>query len=128
MSFIENMLFWFLSVTYLLRFVFIQNHRTPLSFALFLFVFTKRTTVNLICARRKVEMPRGKKAPRQLLLSQAKNLTCLDWSGRRDSNPESPDPKSGMLAVTPRPDLYNFKINNRFIVFGDLSLFISIIL
>jgi hypothetical protein len=24
-------------------------------------------------------------------------------SGRRDSNPESPDPKSGMLAVTPRP-------------------------
>ena len=53
---------------------------------------------------------------------------CLEWSGRRDSNPESPDPKSGMLAVTPRPDLYNFKINNRFIVFGDLSLFISIIL
>ena len=53
---------------------------------------------------------------------------CLEWSGRRDSNPESPDPKSGMLAVTPRPDLYNFKINNRFIVFSDLSLFISIIL
>ena len=127
MSFIENMLFWFLSVTYLLRFVFIQNHRTPLSFALFLFVFTKRTAVNLIYVKRKAGTPRGE-APRHPLLSQAKKLTCLKWSGRRDSNPESPDPKSGMLAVTPRPDLYNFKINNRFIVFGDLSLFISIIL
>jgi hypothetical protein len=27
-------------------------------------------------------------------------------SGRRDSNPESPVPKTGMLAVTPRPDIY----------------------
>ncbi len=29
----------------------------------------------------------------------------LFMSGRRDSNPESPLPKRGMLAVTPRPDL-----------------------
>gem|GEM_PF-5216515 len=34
-------------------------------------------------------------------------FSLLSLSGRRDSNPESPLPKRGMLAVTPRPDLQN---------------------
>ena len=33
----------------------------------------------------------------------SENSQCLTWSGRRDSNPESPAPKAGMLAVTLQP-------------------------
>lgn len=37
-------------------------------------------------------------------LSELRDGYCL--SGCRDSNPESPVPKTGMLAVTPHPDIF----------------------
>lgn len=50
---------------------------------------------------------------------QAKNsLRCFFLSGRWDSNPESLDPKSSMLAVTPRPVLpFRFAIVSRRLIF-----------
>lgn len=42
------------------------------------------------------------------------HTTILPLSGCRDSNPESPVPKTGMLAVTPQPDRRNIVYNKLF--------------